>query len=68
MNFEKKKIDVLKEMGKLNSVQIISHYLPHDGTTHDNVNEQIHLVSLFINDCERKVEQECDHFYTDTLE
>ena len=68
MNYERKKSDVLKEVVKMNSVQIISHCLSHDGTTCDDVNEHIHLVSLFINHCEGKDEQECDPFNIDTHE
>ena len=30
--------------GEMNNVQIISYCLSHDGTTHDDVNEQIHLI------------------------
>ena len=71
MNYLRMKRNVLKEVVKMNSVQIISLivcFIMDQYMNDDDVNEHIHIVSFFMNDCEREDEQECDPFNTDTTE
>ena len=71
MNSLRKKRNVLKKVVKMNNVQIISLIVCFMMEQHMNgydVNEHIHIVSLFMNDCGRDDEQACDPSNTDTFE
>ena len=68
--FSEKEKECVERSGEMNNVQIISLIVCFMMEQHinDDVNEHIHIVSFFMNDCEREDEQECDPFNADTSE